>query len=84
MLELYDSKFIITTSDGKLINCYSQYDDAKIDALDVVKNQNIGEVVIFEQIDVLTLGEDFLQKTYKCRDRLTKESVAKKKPEKEE
>jgi hypothetical protein len=29
MLELYDSKFIITTDDGKLINCYSQHEDAR-------------------------------------------------------
>ncbi len=77
MLELYDSKFIITTDTGKLINCYSQYDDAKTDAVDVVEKQNVDEVVIYEQIEMLMLGTEYLQKTYRVRERLTKGSLSK-------
>ena len=73
MLELYDSKFIITTDDGKLINCYSQLKDAREDALDVVTNQNIDDVVIYEQIEMLQFGEEYLQKNYRLKERFNKE-----------
>ena len=77
MLELYDSKFIITTDDGKLINCYSQLKDAREDALDVVTNQNIDDVVIYEQIEMLQFGEEYLQKNYRLVEKFNKDELKK-------
>ena len=77
MLELYDSKFIITTDDGKLINCYSQLKDAREDALDVVTNQNIDDVLIYEQIEMLQFGKEYLQKNYRLFEKFNKDELKK-------
>lgn len=77
MLELYDSKFIITTDDGKLINCYSQYEDARTDAQDIVMNQNIDDIFIFEQVEMFQFSEEFLQKNYRLKEKLNKEELSK-------
>ena len=37
MLELYDRKFVLTTSDGKLISAYHDLYEAKKDAKDLAK-----------------------------------------------
>ncbi len=74
MLELYDSKFIITTDDGKMINCYSNFEDALVDAKDVVKNQNIEHVFIYEQLKKVTLGKEFLQKIYQLKEKVVEET----------
>ncbi len=77
MLELYDSKFIITTDDGKLINCYSQYEDARTDAHDIVMNQNIDDIFIFEQVEMFQFSEQFLQKNYQLKEKLNKAELSK-------
>ncbi len=77
MLELYDSKFVITTEDGKLINCYGRLEDAKVDALDIVKNQNIEDVFIYEQMEMLRFGADFLQKNYQLKEKFNKKELEK-------
>jgi len=77
MLELYDSKFIITTDDGKLINCYSQYEDARTDAQDIVMNQNIDDIFIFEQVEMFQFSEEFLQKNYRLKEKLNKDELKK-------
>ena len=77
MLELYDSKFIITTDDGKLINCYSQYEDARTDAQDIVMNQNIDDIFIFEQVEMFQFSEEFLQKNYQLKEKLNKADLSK-------
>ena len=77
MLELYDSKFIITTDDGKLINCYSQYEDARTDAEDIVLNQNIDDIFIFEQLEMFQFSEEFLQKNYQLKEKLNKADLSK-------
>lgn len=77
MLELYDSKFVITTDDGKLINCYGRFEDARVDALDIVKNQNIEDIFVYEQIEMLRFGADYLQKNYQLKEKFNKEELAK-------
>jgi len=77
MLELYDSKFVITTEDGKLINCYGRFEDAKVDALDIVKNQNIEDVFVYEQIEMLQFSADYLQKNYHLKEKFNKKELEK-------
>ena len=84
MLELYDSKFIITTDDGKLINCYSQYEDARTDAQDIVMNQNIDDIFIFEQVEMFQFSEEFLQKNYRLKEKLNKAELSKPEEKSEE
>lgn len=64
MLELYDRKFVLTTLDGKLVNAYHDFYEAKKDAHDLVQKHKDEKFCVWELKDEGKLEADTMTRVY--------------------
>lgn len=68
MLEEIEMRFILTDVDGKLIGCYSEFENAELDAKDMVEGENKEKKYhIYEIMTAQTIGVPYLMNIYELR-----------------
>lgn len=68
MLEEIEMRFILTDAEGKLLGCYSELENAEVDAKDMVDAKGEGfNLHIYELMNALRIGEPYLQNLYELR-----------------
>lgn len=67
MLELFENRFILTTDDGKMIACYTMFEDAKMDAKGLISGGASEKYHVYVLINSTKIGDPYLQKTYELK-----------------